>query len=132
MAVAGKLNAIGQPALKIMNECRGGFRIATAEEPANQQLGVGADRGPSPNVASGGGGGLVQAYNETLKAYENTFGELKIADSDTKPLRNAAQMQGLIEEARGKRVALMESLVSIPSSSEKKPPAKRSRGARKQ
>jgi hypothetical protein len=58
VAIAGKLDAICQSAFQIMSERQGGVRIACAEVPANKQLGIGADRGPRPNVASGRGRGL--------------------------------------------------------------------------
>jgi hypothetical protein len=74
---------------------------------------------------------LCLSLNETLKAYEEGFGELRIPEIDTKPLRDAAQIGLLIGEAREKRLALEKSLASSPSSTEQKPPAKRSRGARK-
>jgi hypothetical protein len=63
------------------------------------------------------------------KAYENAFGELKIPESETKPQRDAAEIEHLIAEAREKKRAAQEALTSTPSSTEKKPPAKRSRGA---
>jgi hypothetical protein len=71
------------------------------------------------------------SLNETLKAYESGFGALNIPESDTKPLRDAAQIGNLISEAREKRLALEKSVTSNPSSTEKKRPSKRSRGAAK-
>ena len=58
VAVAGKLYAIGQSAFQIVSERKGGVRIASAKQPANDQLGIGAECGPCPNVASGRGRGL--------------------------------------------------------------------------
>ena|ERR1700732_3755191 len=72
---------------------------------------------------------LCQSLNETLKAYEDAFGELKVPDSDIRPLRDASQIGQLIQETRNKAQAARE--MSIPSSTGKKPPAKRSRGAGK-
>jgi hypothetical protein len=37
-----------------MRERKGGFRIASAKQPANDQLGICADRGPGPNFSSRG------------------------------------------------------------------------------
>jgi hypothetical protein len=45
-----------------MRERKGGFRIACTKQPANDQLGIGADRRPGPNIASGRGGGLGFLY----------------------------------------------------------------------
>jgi hypothetical protein len=61
----------------------------------------------------------------------STFGELKIPESDTKPLRDAAQIGHLIDEARNKKLEIERAVISTSSSTEKKPPGKRSRGARK-
>jgi hypothetical protein len=72
---------------------------------------------------------LCGSLVETLKAYEASFGELTIPDSDIRPLRDAEQMAQLIKENRDKTAAAREALIS--SSTEKKPPGKRSRAVRK-
>jgi hypothetical protein len=52
------LDAIGESAFQIMRERKRGVRIASAKQPANDQLGIGADRGPCPKIASGRGSGF--------------------------------------------------------------------------
>lgn len=68
---------------------------------------------------------LVRSLNETLKAYEDSFGELTIADADTLPLRSAEQIKTQISAARERAAAA----TNPPSSTEPPPPSKRSRGA---
>src|SRR5689334_11320999 len=70
MAVAGELDAIGQPRLQIRNKRNGGVRIASAKQPANQKLGISADRRPRPNVASGRRRGLRLRYVAVLGVNE--------------------------------------------------------------
>lgn len=65
---------------------------------------------------------FVRAANETLKAYENTFGALTISDADTAPMRDAAEVERLLKERRA-------ALRPNPSSNEPQAPAKQSRSA---
>ena len=58
-----------------------------------------------------------------LKAYENSFGELAIPDSDTKRWRSAEEIQALVETLRAQQRSNPSS-----SSTETKPPSKPSRG----
>jgi len=71
---------------------------------------------------------LVKSLNETLTAYERTFGALTIPESDIQPTFNASQIEENIQAGREARKAATEAMVS---SIEKKPPSKRSRGAGK-
>jgi hypothetical protein len=71
---------------------------------------------------------LCQSLNETLMAYESAFGELKIPESDTRPLRDASQIEKLITAAR-ERMAVLRDEPITSSSTEKKRPSRRSRGA---
>jgi hypothetical protein len=73
---------------------------------------------------------FIRSISETLKAYEAIYGELNIADADTAPLRDASQIEVMMREGREKSRSLRRAMIS-PSSTEKKPPAQRSRGARK-
>jgi hypothetical protein len=73
---------------------------------------------------------LCKSLNETLKAYENTFGELKIPDSDISPSRDAAQIEQLIRATRDKKAGgVPQEGVSTSSSTEKKRLSKRSRSS---
>jgi hypothetical protein len=74
---------------------------------------------------------FCRSASETLKAYEAVFGELKIPDSDTAPVRDASQIETLVREGKEKAAAAMKAMVAASSPTEKQPPAKRSRGARK-
>lgn len=69
------------------------------------------------------------AANATLEAYERVFGELKIPESDLQPSHNADQLEKMLQDAREKGAAARSAMVSSPT--EKEPPAKRSRAARK-
>lgn len=69
---------------------------------------------------------LVRAMNETLTAYETSFGALTIANADTAPLRTAEQLTAQISAARKAAATANE---AIPSSTEPQPPSKRSRAA---
>jgi hypothetical protein len=71
---------------------------------------------------------LVKSLNETLTAYEQSFGALTIPESDIQPAFSASQIQERIQIGRD---AKKEAVKAMVSSTEKKPPAKRSRGARK-
>jgi hypothetical protein len=66
--------------------------------------------------------GFVRAAIEVLSAYETSFGQLALADQDTKPTRTAADMERQIQAVRA---AFQASQPSI----EPPPPSKRSRGA---
>jgi hypothetical protein len=44
--------------------------------------------------------GFLRAAQESLSAYENTFGTLTISDEDTAPTRNAAQIEESVQAAR--------------------------------
>ena len=65
---------------------------------------------------------FVVALNETLVAYENSFGRLTISKDETTPTRSAAQIEALIAEQKAKRAAAI-------SSNEPPPPSKRSRAS---
>jgi hypothetical protein len=52
VAVCGKLYAICQSVLHVPNEFHCSARVAVANEPRNDELGVGLDRGPRPNVTA--------------------------------------------------------------------------------
>jgi hypothetical protein len=67
---------------------------------------------------------LVRGLNETLAAYEQSFGELTISDADTAPKRTAAEISSIIDEARKSG-----QLNPLTSSTEQPPLSKRSRGA---
>jgi hypothetical protein len=69
---------------------------------------------------------LCRSLNETLTAYESVFGKLSIPDEDTRPSRDAAQIE---ETVRSRRKEFHEARAITISSTEKKPPAKRSRDA---
>jgi hypothetical protein len=78
------------------------------------------------------------AANETLKAYERVFGELTLAEADIGPPASADLIEKMLLAARENaaasrsvQLAAMEKEATPPSSTEKKPPGKRSRGARK-
>jgi len=51
MAVCGELHAIGEACGQVFDELIGDSRIATADAPAGNQLGIGVDRGPGPDNA---------------------------------------------------------------------------------
>ena len=63
--------------------------------------------------------GFVRSLNETLVAYEKTFGELKIPDADTRPLKSAEEIVEMLRAARP----------SPPSSNEPPQPSPQSHGA---
>jgi hypothetical protein len=67
---------------------------------------------------------LVKSLVETLDAYEMLYGKLAIPDSETTPLKTAAEITTLIRTAK-------EGAKVTPSSTEQPPPAKRSRGVRR-
>lgn len=76
------------------------------------------------------------AANATLEAYERVFGELKIPDSDITPPASVDQIEKMLlsarEQATAQRAVVVASMnvgVTPPSSTAKKRPAKRSRGA---
>jgi hypothetical protein len=71
---------------------------------------------------------LVKSLTETLTAYERSFGTLTIPDADIQPAFNASQIEEQIQVGREAKKEAMKAMVS---SIETKPPAKRSRGARK-
>jgi hypothetical protein len=71
--------------------------------------------------------GFVRSLTETLKAYESVFGSLSIPDADTKPLMDAAQIEKTIKDARLR--ARPQSEPTDSSSTVKKQPSRRSRGA---
>jgi Protein of unknown function (DUF3467) len=71
---------------------------------------------------------LVKSLNETLTAYEHSFGTLNIPDMDIQPTFNASQIEKNIQTSREAKKEAMEAMVS---STEKKPPSKQSRGVRK-
>jgi hypothetical protein len=71
------------------------------------------------------------SVTESLKAYENVFGELKIPEADVEPATKAEKIESMLIDARGKAAALRE-LINAPkptSSTEKKRPSRQSRGA---
>jgi len=73
---------------------------------------------------------FVKSANETLSAYEATFGKLEIPEADIVPARNAGQIQTLLEGARQQTMAARQEAAKInPFSTEPPPPSKRSRGA---
>src|ERR1035437_7806378 len=53
-AIAGKLDAIGQPPRKIFDEVSRAVRVALRNKPTGYQLGIGVNRGPEPRIASAG------------------------------------------------------------------------------
>jgi Protein of unknown function (DUF3467) len=69
---------------------------------------------------------LVKSLNETLMAYERSFGTLTIPDADIQPTFDASQIEKNIQAGRE---AKKEAIKAMVSSTEKKPPSKRSRGA---
>ena len=71
---------------------------------------------------------LVKSLNETLTAFEHTFGALTIPDADIQPTFSASQIEEKIQIGRE---AKKEAMKAMASSTETKPPSKRSRGARK-
>jgi len=71
--------------------------------------------------------GFCRSLIETLKAYEKLFGDLKIPDTDTRPTRDAAQIEELIKVARSGGTVLPAPKAES-SSTEKKLPSRRSRG----
>jgi hypothetical protein len=77
--------------------------------------------------------GFCKSLSETLEAYESAYGQLTIPESVTRPLRSAAQIVAKIAEGQKKiedlRLKIAED--DATSSTEKKPPSKRSRGAGK-
>ncbi len=66
--------------------------------------------------------GLVRSLSATLEAYEHSFGRLTISDEDTKPIRSASELEGLIEGLRAGKAS--PSLATEPPR-----PSKRSRAA---
>lgn len=66
---------------------------------------------------------LVRSLQETLKGYEDAFGKLSIADSDTAPQTSAEQIAEAVKSAREPGGLLN------PSPIEPLRPEKRSRGA---
>ena len=58
MAVTGELNAVRQPVPQIVHEGDRVVAIPTADQPRNQELGVGLDGRPGPRVARAGNGGF--------------------------------------------------------------------------
>lgn len=75
------------------------------------------------------------SVTETLTAYETVFGALAIPDSDVAPTMLAPQIAKSIREAR-ERAAAIRARLNLPapatSSTEKKRPSRRSRGASQQ
>jgi hypothetical protein len=71
---------------------------------------------------------FVKSITETLAAYEATFGKLTISEADTAPLRNAAEIQTVLETARDNARVMARASIS-PSSTEPPPPGKQSRSA---
>ena len=69
---------------------------------------------------------LVKSLNETLVAYERSFGALNSPDSDIEPTFSARQIEERIQVGRE---AKKEQVKAMASSTEKKPPSKRSRAA---
>ena len=57
------------------------------------------------------------ALNETLKAYENVFGELKISQADIQPATTAEHIEKMLNEARVKAAALREAANAAPATS---------------
>ena len=74
---------------------------------------------------------LCNSFVETLKAYENSVGELRIPQADVAPARDAAQIGALIQAVREKRAEERGADITTPSSNEPKPPTRRSRAAAK-
>lgn len=74
---------------------------------------------------------LCKSLNETLMAYENAFGKLNIPDSDITPSRDAAQIERMIQKVRDERAGIAQEGgdSTTSSSTGKKRPSKRSRGA---
>jgi hypothetical protein len=74
---------------------------------------------------------LCRSLNVTLEAYEKVFGKLQIPEVDTAPSAPLEQIEAnIIAAQKAKRAAMA---AAIPSSStETKPPSKRSRGAARQ
>jgi hypothetical protein len=74
---------------------------------------------------------FVRSVNETLTAYESVFGALQVPEGDIAPMHTAEQLQKRMLENRDRVKAQIEAAAkssSAPSSTEKKPPSKRSRG----
>ena len=69
---------------------------------------------------------FVKAMAEVLSAYENSFGALSISEEDTKPMRTASEIEEVVKKNR--ELVARATAKSDPSSTEKKPPSKRSRG----
>jgi hypothetical protein len=63
---------------------------------------------------------VVKSLNETLQAYEASFGALTISDADTAPMRSAAEIIKRLQDAKTR---------PNPSSTEPKLHGKRSRAA---
>ena len=58
MAVAGELNAVSEPVPQVVHEGDGVVAVPAADQPRNQQLGFGLDRGPGPGIARASNRGL--------------------------------------------------------------------------
>jgi len=54
VAVAGKLDPIGEPPCNIIDELLGAFAIATADEISGDKLRIGVHCNPCPHVPSSG------------------------------------------------------------------------------
>ncbi len=74
---------------------------------------------------------FCRSASETLKAYESVFGELKIPDADIQPATKAEKIESMLLDARARAAAAREAINAKPatSSTEKKRPSRRSRGA---
>jgi hypothetical protein len=72
---------------------------------------------------------------ESLKAYENVFGELKIPESDIAAVTSTEQIEAMLKAARDARRAIIAGASNpsrnASSSTEKKQPSRRSRGGGK-
>ena len=70
---------------------------------------------------------LVRAMTETLKAFENSFGELTIPDADTRPMKSAEEISKNITDAKKKAAEMQSNL----SSSEPPQPSEQSSSSRR-
>ncbi|HEY1941423.1 MAG TPA: DUF3467 domain-containing protein [Roseiarcus sp.] len=71
---------------------------------------------------------FVKSAAVTLEAYESTFGKLAISETDTTPLRTAAEVQSALETARTNARAAVAAAIN-PSSTVLPPPSQQSHGA---
>lgn len=74
---------------------------------------------------------FCRSVSKSLKAYETVFGELNIPEGDIEPATKAQKIESMLIEARAKAAALRSSInaPNSTSSTEKKRPSARSRGA---